>query len=126
MYAAASWLFGCLAVALLAVGILAVSPQAAFADSGSCEEQCAAQCGAIYEEGTFEYYYCMNGCVYQCQMQQQNCTGKDQCAAGCSPNSQATGCNPGCSTQGPNCLNCRCIPTKMSPEGSVEACGCRP
>lgn len=64
-YIAASWSFGCLAIALLTIGSLAVPTQSAFADT-SCAQECGTICSG-YTPGTPEYNNCMGLCMYHCE-----------------------------------------------------------
>jgi hypothetical protein len=57
-YAAGSSLFTCLAIALLAIGALAVPTQMAFADDGGCAETCAP-----YTQSPEYYNMCMTNCA---------------------------------------------------------------
>jgi len=79
VYAAGSWVFGWLAIALLVVGTLAAPTQKAFADSGDCSQRCNDFCAANFMVGSPEY----NSCVSQCLPM---CTGGtcDQCPGTCS------------------------------------------
>ncbi len=99
VYTAASRLFGCLALALLAVNLLAAPPRLAFADSGAqpyTQKTCPS--------GT----KCSTGCVTQaCFMLLCN--------------RNAIGCGCSYDTYDPNCSkNCAC----WKPSQSSEACEC--
>lgn len=134
--AMAAWFFTSLGMVLLATSILLV-PANAFADAGSeCSSTCSTQCGTdttCYDtcvaqccsddptccsEACGGDQTCYNACITRCPSQ-------DACALGCSANAGGTGCNPGCSTTGPACLNCECIVTKRASDGTVTQCSCR-
>ena len=80
VYTAASWLCGSLALVLLALGILAVPTQLAWADSGSCEEVCGTYCSAYFGVGTPEYEQCVASCMPICE-NPKDCEG--QCGDAC-------------------------------------------
>jgi len=119
-----TWLFGSLAITLMTLGCLAVPTQMAFADPG-CEDQCAIDCGALYEVGTPEYNNCVSQCLDQCGL--VACPNSSGCSNGCylSQTCFVAGCTnvSGCKcdkdTYDPNCSS-RC---KCRPAGSACECG---
>jgi hypothetical protein len=67
---AAARLCGSLALVLLVLAALVGPTQMAFADSETCETECAGTCAGQPEP---QYSYCYNQCVAKCYAATKNC-----------------------------------------------------